>query len=995
MVGAGGPARRGAPFRPAGLRVSDVPPRLALLGPPAAWLQETLEPLPLEAPLWLAAFVAGHAEPVAREDVLACLYPDVEEGAARNRLRNLLHRLRHQPWGAGLDATGGHLRWVGGVDVRDFRRACAAGDWATALTLHRGALLDGARPVGLPEFEVWLDDEREELHGAWLDALLGQATLLEAAGRPAEALASLEQLLQHSPYAEEAVQAALRCAAQLGRADALALTYERFRTQLRLDMGVEPGAATTRLYGELKERLAHAAPLPVDAPASRPAGPALGPLFGRRAELEWLLDQLRQPTCRLLTLTGPGGAGKTRLSQEALRHHAEAGGARAVFVPLAAATRADELPAALAAALDLKLSAMQPPDAQVIAALRAAPTLLVLDNLEQLQQGEERAALLQLLVALLDGAPDLQLLVTSRIRLGLAAEWVMPLGGLDYPAGTSLEQAARSGAIRLLVERGGRARPGFALQEDNLLGLLRLCQLTEGLPLALELAAAWLGTFEPSDLADELARDLDVVEGDAPDRPERHRSLAAAFEASWRLLGPGERRTLAALSVFRGGFERAAATAVTGAPLRTLLTLADQSMVRRDRGGRHAMHEVIRQYAAQHLAQSPAREAEVRAAHAAQYAALVAQAEPHLRGPEQGAWMDRLQAEHENLSEALRWLLTHGEAHAALDMAVGLHWYWYVRGHLREGHAGLRAASERPGASGPRRTEALIAAGGLARDLGAYADAQRLLTAGLDAAVQGATPATEASALHGLGLNHRERGELDAALAHLEAALTLRRAANPPDRWALSATLNDLGVTLAYQNDFDRARPLFEESLALKEALGDRQGVSYALGNLANTLDPGPEYRRLTEQSLAIKRELGDRQGIANSLFNLADQNINDGALDAGRAQLTEALEVFHQLGRQRGVAASLTEFAKLAAVEGQPARCLYLAGAADALLEALGVPPLGFEHNHVEEARQQCGPLGEAQYRHGRAAPLGAALAVARSGGDPPSVGVGHRSLR
>lgn len=959
---------------------------LALLGRPLARQGRTELPLPPEAPLWLTAFVACHAEPVTREEVLACLYPEVEEGAARNRLRNLLHRVRQGPWGAALNADAAGLAWAGGVDVRAFRQACAAADWAAALQLYAGPLLDGARPASLAGFELWLDDEREDLQAAWLEALAGQAARLEGAGRHAEALATLERLLEHSPYAEEAVQAALRCAAGLGRPDELERVYGRFQAQLRRELGLEPGAATSRLHAELRAQLARVAPAtPAPEPAApRLAGPALGPLFGRQAELDGLLDQLHQPACRLLTLTGPGGAGKTRLAQEALQRLGE-GGARALFVPLAAATRAAELPGALAAALGLTLSGAQPPEAQLISALQAGQTLLVLDNLEQLQVGEPRAALLALLTALLDGAAGLQLLVTSRLRLGLAAEWVAPLGGLDYPQGASLDQAARSGAVRLLVERGGRARPGFALQPGNLAGLLRLCQLTEGLPLALELAAAWLGTFEPAELAEELAGDPDLVESDAPDRPERHRSLAAVFDSSWRLLAPAEQRVLGALSVFRGGFERAAALAVTGASLRSLLTLADHSMLRRDRAGRLSLHEVIRQYAGQQLARDAALDTQVRAAHASWYGALVAQAEPQLRGPQQTEWLDRLQTEHDNLRAALDWSQAHGEAGPALDLATGLHWFWYVRGHLREGHARLRAAAERPGAPAGRLAEALGAAGGLARDLGQYAEASELLNRALDLARQAALPAAEARALHGLGLLLRERGELEPAAAHFGAALALLRAAPAPDRWALASTLNDLGVTRAHQHDPAGARPLFEESLALKQGLGDRQGVAYALGNLANLLDPGPEYRRLTEQSLAIKRELGDRQGSANSLFNLADQHIADGELEVGRARLREALELFWQLGRQRGVAAALTEFAKLAATEGQPARCLHLAGAADALLTALGVPAQGFGNSLVEDARRQCGAASEAQYRQGQAAPLGAAVALALSGAEPP----------
>ena len=242
--------------------------------------------------------------------------------------------------------------------------------------------------------------------------------------------------------------------------------------------------------------------------------------------------------------------------------------------------------------------------------------------------------------------------------------------------------------------------------------LIRICELTEALPLALELCAAWMGTFEPRDLAAELTGGFDLLEGGAPDRPERHHSLRATFEHSWRLLSTEEQRVLARLSVFRGGFERQAALAVTGTGLRPLLTLADHSLIRRDLTGRYSLHEIVRQYASDRLRISSEEESQARAAHGRWYAALATEAEAFLHGPDQTVWLGRLQTEHDNLRSALTWSLAEDDPASALRMTVALHWFWYVRGLHREGQQWLKATLSLDGGSDAERARALSRMGG-------------------------------------------------------------------------------------------------------------------------------------------------------------------------------------------------------------------------------------------------------------------------------------------
>lgn len=942
---------------------------LQLLGPPFGEHGAHRADLPTDATLWLLTFLACHDEPVNRSELLSLLYPETEEGVARNRLRNLLHRVRHLDWmpaGAevGLEASGPLLHWTAGADVRAFRRACLAANWSAALELYRGPLLAGRHPDGLPAFEDWLAAERDNLQQGWLEAVFYHASELEQLGRAAEALSWSERLLALSPYSEGAVQTALRCALALGDRHRAGQIYLRHRQQLQHDLGLEPAADTTRLY-QAALATSVQAPVPARSPTgSQPHRRGRSAIFGRQDELNWICERLQQPGERLLTLVGPGGAGKTRLSLAVLAERDPC--LAAFFVPLVAVTSVEMVISSMASILGLAPGGGDSSEQQVCSVLQTAPHLLVLDNLEHLLASPQRGGVLTLLTDLLDQAPSLRLLVTSRVRLGLQAEQILTLGGLDYPSDNLLDSAARSGAVRLFTERASRVRPDFALNAQNMGDLIRICELTEALPLALELCATWMGTFEPRDLVEELTTGFDLLESGAPDRPERHHSLRATFEHSWRLLSSEEQQALARLSVFRGGFERQAALAITGTGLRPLLTLADHSLIRRDLTGRYSLHEMIRQYASECLQIRPEEESWARAAHGRWYAALATEAEAFLHGPDQTSWLGRLQTEHDNLRSALAWSLAEDDPASALRMTVALHWFWYVRGLHREGQQWLKATLALDGGSDAERARALSRMGGLASALGEYDEAQRALEAARTIARRCSDLALEAEAIHGLGLICRERGQLEEARALFEQAETLQRPLTDP--WALASTLNDLGIVWCFEGQMDRARPLFQESLRLKEQIGDRQGVAYALANLGNTMDDLEEYQQLIEQSLVIKREIGDRQGIANSLFNLSDLHLNHGQLDAARLELHEALSLYWQLGRRRSVAAALTGYAKLLEHEGESAACLRLCGAADAMLESIGVPAQGFgQGSFQDDARTSIGPAADELYRLGR----------------------------
>ena len=349
--------------------------------------------------------------------------------------------------------------------------------------------------------------------------------------------------------------------------------------------------------------------------------PALTTGFvGRENELAELLRLLASPTSRLVTLLGPGGVGKTRLALEAAAAVEPAFLNGVWLAQLAGVDNPAALPWSLADAVGLALAGAEPPEVQLLNFLRHRELLLVLDNFEHLIG----KAALDLVWRILQQAPAVKFLITSRERLNLAAEWLVDLAGLPFPAGNGRGDAQAYPAVQLFVRRSHRVRPDFVLDAGAGEAVARICQLTEGLPLAIELAAAWMRTLPPAQIVEELARGLALLASTAHDIPERHRSMAAVFEHSWTLLDNEAQMALAQLSVFRGGFDQAAAQAVAHAGLPLLQALVDRSLLRMDDTGRFDMHPLVRQFAGDRLSQSPQATA-ARSRHAQHFAGLTGQ----------------------------------------------------------------------------------------------------------------------------------------------------------------------------------------------------------------------------------------------------------------------------------------------------------------------------------------------------------------------------------
>jgi predicted ATPase/class 3 adenylate cyclase len=681
------------------------------------------------------------------------------------------------------------------------------------------------------------------------------------------------------------------------------------------------------------------------------------PFLGREREVTEAATLLRSSDARLVTLTGPGGTGKTRLALQVAAELLDAFPDGVFFVPLAAVRDPELVPSAIASALGLRDQPGQTPAQAVREALAGKRLLLVLDNVEQV------AGSAPFVGELLAAAPALEVLATSRLPLRLRAEREYPVTPLALPPAnvTAPEQLLQYEAVRLFVERAQAVRAGFILTPETAAAVAEITRRLDGLPLAIELAAARVRLLPPAALLARLEKRLPLLTGGPRDAPARQQTLRDAIAWSYDLLTADEQALFRRLSIFAGGFSLEAAEAVAnpGAELDVLDgldRLSEHSLLRPVAGAegepRFVMLETIREYGLERLEESGEAET-TRLAHTEFFLALVEEAEPKLTSPEQLVWLERLEAEHDNLRAALGWALAR-DAQIALRLAGGLAWFWYFRGYLREGRAWLDRTLAASGDPGPRHAGAFAAAGRLARHLGDYRGAIALLERSLELARSFQDRRVEALALHELGaLAGLAEGDAAREVALTEASLALWRELG--DSWGTARTLNNLGYEAYLQGDLDRAVSLLDEGVTLARAAGDRLVLGYILDSRGVVAEAQGELERATD------------------LYK-------------------EALALAQQIGTPLVEAFALSSLAGMAARQGQPVRAARMWGTASALRDAIGMRlPLEEEERFAGPVSSTREVLGEgafaAAWEEGRAQPFDQVVAEALTLSNEPAM--------
>jgi predicted ATPase/DNA-binding SARP family transcriptional activator len=646
--------------------------------------------------------------------------------------------------------------------------------------------------------------------------------------------------------------------------------------------------------------------------------------FGREREQARLQEWLLEAKTRLVTLTGMGGTGKTRLALEVGRSLEEAFGGAVWFVGLADIADAALIVTAIAGGLRLTLSAESDPLDQVVAALSRRPSLLILDNFEQLVEMGGRVV-----QALLSRVPLLSILVTSRQVLGLEGERELALAPLTVPGGGhTLEQLCLYESVQLFIDRAQAVKPDFQVTSQNAAAVATLCLRLEGIPLAIELAAARSQVLTPSQILAQLENRFDFLSSRRRDVSERHRTLRAAMEWSYRLLSPQLQRFFARLSVFRGGWTSAAAEGVCeeGLALDCLAQLRECSLVLVEEAGeeiRFGMLETVREYASEQLAGVERWDALVR--HGEYFLALAEAAEPKLTGPEQTEWLGRLEGEHDNLRAALNWCTGNEEdvnsrsssiRLNALHLCGALWRFWWTRGHLAEGKEWCARALAT--AQGQERTLArakvLNGVGALAHSQGDNTAARTYYEESLAICREIGDRHGIAFSLNGLGNVAHDQDETAPAIAYYEESLAIRREIG--DRSGITWSLSCLGFIAHSQGDNAAALAYYEESLAISRDLGHRSGIAWLLcrlGNVASTQGDDASATAYYEESLAICREIGDRSGIGLSLNCLGSVAKNRGDYAAARANQEESLAIFREVGDRSGIGYALNNLGRVA----------------------------------------------------------------------------------
>ena len=844
----------------------------------------------------LLCYLAVTGSQHSRERLAGLLWGDKPETSAKASLRKSLSALR-QLFGDALIITRQSVAlnqdsayWL---DVEVLKFALAEDEPASeklqplrdAVGLYRGEFLEEFSIRQALDFEEWVVSEREHLRQLVIQALGRLSIACAVQGEYTDGIEYANRLLALEPWREEAHRQLMSLLARSGQHSAALAQYETCRRILAEELGVEPLPETKALYHRLKTRRE-------TSPHNLP--PQTTPFVGRQAELTQIAHHLDRDDCRLLTLIGAGGIGKTRLALQAAEQALDAFDDGVYFVHLAGISNPEFLVPTIMEALDYPMSGEADQKRQLLNYLEQKEMLLVMDNFESLfsSTGDNDSGR-NLVLEMVKIAPKVKLLVTSRERLDLQAEWLLTLQGLPYPPAETAFGAEMFEAVELFVQGAERVWPDFALSTEWT-QVVHICQLLEGMPLGIELAAIWVAIMPCAEIVRELSRGLDIMSTTLHDIPTRHRSLEAVFDHSWQLLSEPERAVFKKLSVFRGDFDREAAQQVAGATLLILTALVNKSLLRVVSPGQYDMLEPLKQYAALQLAESAtSTSSETQNRHGCYYLFFLQAREKQLQGQVQPKTLEEINAGFKDIQTAWCWAVDHDrfdlveQACKSLFLFCDIQSRWHAGDTLfKYAISPLEPITETENLPEYQIISKLLACRGrLLYSRGEYLTARKMLEKSLHICSDCDDPSWAAFNLHSLGLVAVAQGEGQQAKQFAQKSLNLCQ--NLDSQWDEAWALLVLGMADYFLGEYTSGQKFSQQSLDLHRQLGNQHGEAASLNALGlismaqyesaddkfktnkYKTEKYVEAREYFRKNLAIRQDIGDRWGESTALHNL------------------------------------------------------------------------------------------------------------------------------